>query len=530
MKAQVLCKSLLFAIICVPHLTLGIITTLNRNDPVPPYTVDNPFALLGTNQYEFLKGFTKDYHKQHFAIEIMPFYQRASRGANACGCDTELGDILGRWNMIALLPYNTCTIVNNRPVYTSTNTDLPCGYTHPTKLITIRDQLLTEIYDLVATSGSRVPEELKTVEGLLSVQATNTSTTGKFGFFSVPMNYKKSGVRFNAQIYIGKGFGVDAQTGFADIRQCATFVDQTPTATRNNPFNDLTIDAAEPQHADRVYTATWVQICKKVSLILMSQLDQIVTNSQINKSICQYHASSIEDIYAEIFWRRPIRVNKDVKGEEYPQFLFIPFIAVGGSFGVAKVPCQNQLLGVAFGNQCHNSARFRAGMSLDFYDAVQLNVEFGGTFFNTKTFNSYPMPNNEFQYAIYPHATTVKIKPGDNWHTAIGFNAQHFFDQFSFTFNYIFASHQKDCIELACNNLNYAAGAHGEETTCRDDIHPFKPCSLMCKSEWTVQVFDAALNYAISPYARIGVMMQIPFKRKNAYRSSTFAASLFASF
>lgn len=528
MKAQVLCKSLLFAIICVPHLTLGIITTLNRHDPVPPYTVDNPFALLGTNQYEFLKGLSKEYHKQHFALEIMPFYQRATRGGNACGSDAELGDILGRWNMIALLPYNSFTEVDQHPVYTSTNTDLPCGQTHPGILVRTRDQLLTEIHELVALSGSRVPEELKSVQGLLDVQSSNTNTTGNFGFFSVPMSYKKGGVRFNAQIYIGKGFGVDAQTGFADIRQCATFIDQTPTATNGNPFNDLAITAGEPEHADRILTPTWVQICKKVSLILMSQLDQIVTDTEINKSICQYHASSIEDIYAEIFWRRPIRVNDNVKAEEYPQFLFIPYFAVGGSFGVGKNPNPCQLLGLAFGNQCHNSARFRAGLSLDFYETVQVNFEAGGTFFNTRKFTSYPVPTNEFQYPIYPHSTTVCIKPGPNWHMVLGLNAQNFFDKFSFTFNYIFASHQKDHIHLTGNN--YAAGEPLTPTVCRQELHPFKPCVLECKSEWTVQVFDAALNYAISPHARIGFMMQIPFKRKNAYRSSTFAASIFASF
>ncbi len=525
MKASILLKQSLFVLLFAPQSILGIITTLERHDPIPPYTTGNTFALLGTNEYEYLKGTKQKLRKQHFSLEIMPFYQRASRGGDGCGCNAELGDICGLWNMIALLPFNG--LDNVTPNFINTNVDLPCGYTFPRILEDTRDQLLTEIDDLVnPTTKTRVPLQLRSTQGLLQIQQTNTTLSQSFGFFSTQMKYKKQGVRFNGQLYIGKGFGVTAQSGFADIRQCAVFIDQTPTAQTANPFNSLAPESGGRYSA--VYSTTWVQITKKVSSLLMSHLDEIISNTQICYNSCDFHDTSIEDIYLELFWRQPITVNRDVAADEYPKFLFIPYVAVGGSFGVAKERKPWQLVGLAFGNNGHNSLRARAGLSLDFYETVQLSLEGGITAFNKRRCNCYPVPNNTSQWPIFPFRTSVDIEPGANWHVALAMNAEEFFDRFSFYFDYVYMSHDKDCIKLVCENN--AAGEPEHPSKCRSDIHPLRPDVLWCKSDFSAQVFDGALNYAISPYVRLGIMMQIPFKRRQAYRSSTFAASIYASF
>ncbi|HBR70811.1 TPA: hypothetical protein DIC20_00655 [Candidatus Dependentiae bacterium] len=528
MNARALFKYSLLCALSFSQLSYGIITTLAKNDPVPPYTVDNPFALLGTRRYEYLKGRDQsDPNDKHMSIEIMPFYQRSNRGANSCGTQTELGDISGRWNMISLLPFN----FQEPPgagVYTNTNEDLPCGCEFPQILIDTRNDLIDEISHL-ATETIATPKELATVQGLLSLQQTNTALQANFGFFSVPMIYKKSGIRFNAQFYIGKGIGGDFQTGFAEIFQCATYTDETPNCkgSNNNPFNSETSGKSSDDPA-WVTTATWNEICKSVSRILMANLDNILSSTQICQSNCTFREKSIEDLNGELFWRYPLEINKDQSPADYPKFLFIPFIAAGGTLAVSKCKDQCELLSLPFGNNGHNAFRVRGGFSFDFYETLQLNFEGGGTFFKSHKYCGYPVPNNSYQHPIYPFRTDILYCPGSNWHMVLGVYARNFFNQWSASFNYIYVSHQKDCIQLLCNN--YAAGPESDPSTCRKNIYPFKPGVLECNSEWSVQVFDTSLTYNISPNFTLGVLIQIPVKRKNAYRSSTYMGSLYMSF
>ncbi len=530
MNARALFKYSLLCALSFSQITHGIITTLAKNDPVPPYTVDNPFALLGTRRYEYLKGRdTDDSHDKHMSIEIMPFYQRSNRGADACGNATELGDINGRWNMISILPYNE-TAPSGTTEYTNTNTNLPCGCEFPQVLINIRNDLISEIQQLATTEGSlRTPDELSSAQGLLDLQQTNTTNQQNFGFLSVPMQYKKRGIRFNAQFYLGKGIGGDFQTGLADIHQCATYTDRTiySQGENNNPFNNAA-SGESPDDPAYVTSSTWVQICKTVSRVLMSNLDTILSSTEICQNNCTFKEKSIEDLHGEIFWRYPLEMNKEQSPADYPKFLFIPFIALGGTFATAdtKNPCD--LLALPFGNNGHSAIRARGGFSFDFYETLQLNFEAGGTFFRDRKFCCQPIPNNCYQNFLYPFQTDIMYCPGNNWHTVLGIYARNFLSQWSASFNYIFVSHEKDCIELQCNN--YAAGPEATQSTCRQDIHPFKPSVLECNSEWSVQVFDASLTYNISPDFTLGVLLQIPIKRKNAYRSSTYMGSLYMSF
>ena len=100
-----------------------------------------------------------------------------------------------------------------------------------------------------------------------------------------------------------------------------------------------------------------------------------------------------------------------------------------------------------------------------------------------------------------------------------------FWYKWSSSFHYIYVNHNPDCITLISDN--FAAGPAGSESECRTNINPFKPEVLMCNSKWSSQVFDWSLNYAISPDFKIGGLIQIPVRRKSAYRSSTFMLSLF---
>ena len=526
MNAQALFKYCVLCILSFTTVTHGIITTLSKNDPVPSYTADNPFALLGTRRYEYLKGRdTSDPNDKHMSLEIMPFYQRANRGANICGCRTELGDIGGRWNMIALLPFNVPTPTAGTEHFTNTNEDLPCGQVQIQELVAIRDQLLWELQQEAVSGTTLLPDNLQSIQGLLDLQQSSTTLKENFGFFSVPMSYKKTGIRFNAQFYLGKGFGADMQIGFASISQCATFTNRTIHCQGgyNNPFNTQT--DGSPVY---VTTATWNEMCKTVSRVLMANLDEILSSTQLCQNCCPFNEQSIEDLNGELFWRYPVEINKNISSSRYPKLLFIPFLAVGGTYAIAKNRCQCDLLGLSFGNNGHSALRVRGGFSFDFYETLQLNFEAGGTIFKSRTYCDYPVPTNYFQHPIYPFRTNIRYCPGNNWHTVVGMYAHNFFDNWSFVFDYIYVNHDDDHIRL-CGN-NYAAGAAGSETTCRNDIHPFKSDALECNSSWSAQVFNTSLSYSISPDLTLAFFMQIPVKRKNAYRSTTYMGSFYMSF
>ncbi len=528
MNAQALSRIGMVCLLCaLQHNVYGIITTLSKNDPVPVYTADSPFALLGTRHYEYLKGREEIDDHKHMSIEILPFFQWASKGRDSCGTTVELGDISGKWNMIAVLPYNEPYAGEGSSI-TNTNDDLPCGSTFPAVLINARDNLITDIDQLVSPNSQTVPWQLRSVQGLLSLQQTSTTLSQAFGFFSVPMKYQKSGVRFNVQFYVGAGFGATVQTGVANIWQCASFIDKTPTTTGGNPFTSIQITKGSGESAGKtahVYTATWVQITKAVSSDLMSQLENIVTSTEIGQSICTYNKYSMEDLYAEFFWRYPVQINKNLTTMEYPKFLFIPFMAFGGTFAVGKPKDPNALLGLPFGNNEHDALRIRGGFSLDFYETVQANFEAGATFFRGRNYCDIPFPTNEYQYPIYPFRTDVRVQPGRNVHLVFGIYAHDFLEHWSCSCDYIIMNHTKDTICL--RKANNAAGVPGHETVCRGNIHPFKPGVLECMSEWSTQVLNATLTYALSPDFSWGVAMQFPITCKNAYKSTTFAASLY---
>jgi hypothetical protein len=470
-----------------------VITTLSHNDPTPPYTAYNPFDFLGTPHNEFLKGRVSLDDSKHMAIEILPFYQRANHGNNSCGCNVLLGDISGRWNMIALLPFNepiadgTSTITTFPLHYTNTNNDLPCGKVFPQILIDTRNELLSDLQDIVsADDSSHLPPELKTVQGLLDLQHSNTYNDGNLGFYAVDIKYKKRGVRFNAEFYVGKGVGFTMQTGIASIDQCATFTDRTPMAKGGNPFNDISHagTSSEPGEDERLATVTsntWNNvIVRKISTDLMSKLDAIVSSTEMNYSICNFHDTSMEDLYGELFWRYPAQINKEA-GEEYPKFLFIPFFAVGGSYAVAKCQDFNKLFSLPFGSNGHSSGRFRGGFSLDFYDTIEIDFEGGVTVFNRRCYCNMPMPNNTDQHPIYPFRADAQVCPGKNWHLALGMNAHNFWYNWSASFHYVYVDHDQDSISLI--HENNAAGTAGHELVCRGDIHPFRPDVLECISK-----------------------------------------------
>lgn len=498
-------------------------TTLNNADPNPFYNAKFPFTPIMEWEKDFLNNRTCLWENQYMYWSVSPFFQQASKGNNQNGNLVETGDLTGRWNMIAVLPYN-----DPAPGFDDFLTECPnipdvpttaCKCISTTTLTAIRDNMLNCIKNVFAdpdTPGAYLPypDSLKSVQGLIELQ----NQVQLLGFFSVPINYKRKGVRFQAGAMLAKGLGVSFDIGVSNVTQTARFIDLTTSTTCLGPETCLStcptatqplIKCLNPFPTATVSPAQWHQIVDCIHINVMNNLKIIAEAAHID--LCDYNKTSLEDVHAELFWRRAFAQNVS-RTKNWPRFLFIPFFHLGVTLATGAQKDADQIFSLANGNNGHDEVDLLAGFSLDFADTIEVGTEAGFTHFKCQNFNCYRMPNNLYQNSFYPYQTSVTVKPGDTWHIGVFMNARYFLEHWSFWGQYVYINHNKDRIWLA-------------------EADPaFHPERLECKSAWSVQLFNAALNYDISPNFSLGVFAQIPLARQNAYRSSSVLGNFTMTF
>lgn len=451
----------LFAIIT--SVNVCSFATLQRNDPYPMYTTIDPQEYLYRYEREILKELTPISSKPaRFGLFLNFFEQRACKGQiSSASCpdpiDVELGDLDGRWGMIPLMFGPT-----------------PIGQTFPPSLLAAKNVFFP--------GGPVIAQDPAAVDPL-----------EQFGYFSVPIEYRKRGARIDIQAQLFCDVGLEIQTGFADICQTATLIDLTPLANVSGSFscNNANFTAAN------------------VECLLMKPVDIIA--EQIGLNICpNFHETSIEDIRLGAYWRHAYAINKE--RTDFPLFLCIPFFHVQGSIATGRERNHSDAFGLPFGNDGHNAIGLKGGINLDFAETIEFGGEMGFTHFFCHEHNCFRLPTDIYQTGIFPFATTVNIQPGDTWHMGVKLSAYHFIGNLSCWAQYLYISHEKDCI------------------TPQNGDPAFLPCVLECISEWRSQMLNVAFNYDISPNFTIGVLWQAPLAQRRAYRSSTALLSFNAVF
>lgn len=545
MKKTIRVLSFVILILSTIKSFASIITTLNKTDPNPIFTCQFPYDYLYVNEKEFKKGRTNIDDPLRFSFTASPFYQRADNGKDLYGRLCELGDVSGKWNILAFLPYGGIGIKPTVP-------DLPEGKTFPPEMISDQQNLLGCIKQAYLYNGGSgapscptgldctntdgllpMPDQLKTIEGLISLQDTpRTSQSQLFGFLSVPIRYRKRGVRFEAMGKIFGDFGFAAQTGVAKISQTSLIYDQIncplpiPCTTNSttvencgscianggscnqsqalvtcaNPFQ------TNPDTAGVVGNDSWYEILNCLSRDVTNRLQDLAAST--GNGLCNYNKTSMEDIHAELFWRHAFEIETPGLSDCLSCGLFIPFVTFGADIPTGAKSCPDQIFSVPFGNNGHYALRFNAGCTFDFTDTIEIGGHSGVTYFFEKTFDQYRMPNNMFQNGIYPFTTSAEVKPGPTWHVGLVMNAYHFMDCLSFYGEYLYIAHERDKIRLL------------------EPDPVWQPGLLECKSAWNVQLFNFGFNYDVSRNFRLGALMQIPVDRVNAYKSTTYMLSV----
>lgn len=468
------------------------ITLYSRQDPVPLFSTLDPHTFIYRRYRQELLQHELDEQRacDFFHLGISPFGQNANEGKNNCLERVELGDLNGRWFMIGLL-YG--------PV--------PAGRTLPPSLVAARAALFPGVVGVINDCNGFDPKQL-------------------MGFFSVPLTYRKRGIRFQLEAQLTPTIGVRVETGLADIYQsvCPSYICPCPPEVTADP---PTVSTQDPDVHCAAVCATYINETDKptnlpnprpnlpqvnvdnVNKYLMCPFKCIIA-PEICLNIDNYHKLSVEDIRAGVYWRHAYLINDTRLG--WPEFLFVPFAMAEASFAISKKIPGNEVYGVSAGNNGHNALGLSAGMDGEFANSIEIGFNAGYTHFFKKGVRCMPVPTSCFQQGIYPFTTDVSVAPGANWDFGAKMSAYHFLERLSFFFQYVLVIHENDSIKLKqCDST-------------------FQPHLLEQKSSFKTQVANVGFNYDVSPNISLGFLWQAPLQQQRSYRSTTIMFGFNATF
>ncbi len=525
--------------IFLPQVTYGI-SMLTKNDPYPMYsTVYDPYLTTWTQ--EWFKGFNDEcYNYEGFAFSITPFTQKASTGRNFEHQRRLLGDLQGYWNMLGMLygPDNVGATSSVPP--TATNITSLVN----TQLGFAKQTIFADFFGAGQPAGN--PNTVFSEANSATAPFILTDNTEQIGFFSVPIKYRKVGVRAEFQAQLFCDFGVTLQIGVSEIRQTFTglvnraanlpastggdtsagscpFVACCPTPDsagllvvqsfpnnfcRNIPLLENGTYALCTPALPNVDTCTTP--LTQIQAELMQQDKAELIFRQLGLKTCNFEETSFEDVRVIAWWRHIYDINHDRYC--WPEFLLIPAASFNIIIPSAKKQNRNLIQALPFGNDGHFSFGFDAGLALDFVETIEVAFNGGLNYFSPKNKHNYRLPTDTEQSGIFPYATNVRVKPGLNFNFNATFNAYHFYDRFTAYAEWVYVKHEADTITLKVADPT------------------FLPDIAACLTKFMSQFVNAAINYDISPNITIGLMGQFPVAQRNAYRSTTYLGTFRAVF
>lgn len=453
----------------------------------PPFSTKYHFDIMNSENKEVLKD--KDikgiFERAQFSSTFIG--QKATTARDLNKVSVLAGDVHGRLNMVGLL-YG----------------DVPSGQNRPTILT---DAINLRLYGLDGLSAA----DLLAQHGLVTADLVLgndyfTDKTQKFGFFSLPVKYRKVAGRFKASVRILDDFVVTVQAGVADMKQTVTlYVDKTLTLTDDN-YQDI-------YHGNILANSANFAIDRSVvETNLMDQYVQIFTALGVNGE--DWQDTGAEDVSISLAWRHNIRINKDEDPKDWARFVLTPHFLLAGTFGAGQASDPDVLLSLPFGNNKHHAFHFAGGFNVDFYESVEVSFEAGATHFFDRTYTTR-VPTSEFQSVLFPYKTTVKVEPGATWHVSIGMNAHHFVDKLSMYALYTYVQHLTDTITIP---------------TPPSPTNPFIPRKLEDQTLSKVQNARVGFNYDLSPNMTFGFLWQAPIAQRASYKATTIALSAIFTF
>jgi|GEM_PF-734402 len=388
--------------------------------------------------------------------------------------------------------------------------------------LTGRINMLALLYGKVPNNQTLPPTLLKAQKELFSVGDTPPvipindpqyiDPTERYASLTFPLKYDKRGVRFDMSVDIGRGFGININTGVAHITQTVKKIRLLRRDSSNNIVapsnieNDLTCQAETLCNFQRPDEKE--PFSENVRKLLTGNFQEVA--QELGVDIYDFNEISLEEIRINAFWRHLFAINPDREAGPFVQCM--PFAVVAGSISPGKDRCPNKLFSVPFGNDGHSAIGFTTGLNFDFVDTIEIAAEAGFTHFFSKNVHALHMPTSQYQKTLFPFTADAQVSPGNNWHFAAKIGAHHFIDRLSTYFQYVMINHSQDSVCL--KNTDSA----------------FVPEALERTTAWKSKVANIGFTYDISPAIALGFLWQAPLAQRNTYRSSTIMLSFNATF
>ena len=454
---------------------------LTRNDQYPIFSSVYPYEFLAMRQKAQLMRFDYTYTPARFRISVSGYRQYASTARDSERNAINIGDINGRWNMLGLF--------------------------YDPKMAAI-------LFEALGINPSTIPGP---PSGITSLPCLNYITqpnlvdpNQEFGFFTIPMLYRKYGARFESEILLIDrcyyAVGLRVQWGLADVRQtvCSfqdltcqalgiscpagtpqviesptgnapstvTFTGITPpytdpnsptgvTCPANSPMSTCGNNCVEPLQVFTPYTSQQVAMgfdgyCKQfVIQNIMNQTPLIA--KVLDLDICNYHKVGVDDLRMLLYWRHIYITNED--DERYPRVLFMPFAEAGVGIPMEKAEPTYKPFSVPIGNNNHTYVGGTAGFTIDFLDTIDCTFSGGFSYFFPHDYCNLRLPTNAAESGIFPYTADVTIRPGPTWYFNVGMHAYHFLDNLSIWVEYCIVSHAQDKIHV-CRSFIPAGSAY----------------------------------------------------------------------
>ena len=361
-------------------------------------------------------------------------------------------------------------------------------------------------------------------ETLYRVTSTYQDTSPEyFGCFSVPSEYMKAGLRFEFDINLSKYIDLVIQGGCVNVQQKLL----SPLKSLTAAFTFTNDSGTSVNATSAIYDAMWVYSAATTPAGIMATQQQAAKdafNDQITKNIDallsadggigfeykDYNVFQAEDVRFCLSFKYPVTKNTSTLAEEdeYAPLIFTPYLQIAGSVPVGNSLKYLNALEISAGNNGHFSLGGTAGLSCDFIETIQIGIEAGYDYFFDAVHENRPCPNSQYQSVLYPYKRDINVQPGANTHCAVTISAYQFMQNANFFASYEYIQHGQDKHTLVTENANFFAEFLDQDT------------------RWNSQMFNAGLNFDISPDFNFGIVCQLPVSQRNAFNTASAGASL----
>lgn len=475
------------------------LSSLAPNDPYPMFTAQYPQTFLLNRARRCYMFRECCLQPEWWDVHVSAFKQSASTARNFFKEKVVLGDIYGRWNMLGLVYDDNVQIIS--PTLKKFLNPTPAD-------------------EQVCVAYLRDP--------------ANSDTRKHLGFFTVPVDYSKHGLRIDGSWQILCDFGIHGSLSFADIRQINPRLEDLSTKAtpicvetlRRQPDGEP-VNLCEEQKC--AVFGTTCDCLKYLEKNLMDRADTILAELGYNTD--NFHRSDLEFVNLGCYWRRAFIFNE---GDcFYPQFLCIPYVTIEGAVPVSRVKENFQLFAAPFGNNGHGAFAGMVGATFAFHDTVEVGAEVSATHFFPRLYCDLHLPTNTLQQTIFPFSANVDVEPGDNWEFSIFMYAPRFLNKLSMYAQYVYVSHSEDRYTIVEDLRLRIPGVRDTTITSTQqtisnapNLPPFQLKRFAELSKWEVQLANIGFSYELSPGISAAFLWQAPLKGRNVYRSTTIMFTL----